>query len=311
MSAPEESFDFNSAPAKSQPAKTTPSSSSSGSLSPCYVLTWQDPVLTGKIFGGIVAGLILLKVNVISHVFYLLYLGLLVSAAAEYVGKLVTGQGFVTKYTAHAPSYSKIINESVLPAVGKFATCFEAKVQRIVYAQDIELTLKAAGVSYILYFITSFLSLYTLAFVGVLVAFSWPPFYIRNKDQIDALVAHYTKLLKQKTSELTSQAHKSVAPHLNTLAKKTGPVGDFISSKFPTRTAGSTVNASKDTSYATGSKADPVAVEKPLDGAGSAAPTAHATGSSFPSVPSAAPTGVVAEDVEPASNTGAEKATAL
>lgn len=311
----QESFDFNGASTNAQaapsvvPEATQPSTgvhgshgahghTSSGSGGLCALLTWKDPVATGKVFGGIVLGLVLLKVNVINYVFYVAYLSLLVSAAAEYIGKLVTGQGFVTKYTAHVPSYSKVLNESVLPAVGRFATSFESKIQRIIYAQDIELTLKAAGVSYILYTVTSFFSLYTLAIVSVVLAFSLPYLYVQNKDEIDAAVAHYSKLLKQKSSELTDQAHKSVAPHLDTLAKKTGPVGDFIQSKFPTRTAGSTVGSSDDTSYHAGAGSEPVAVEKPLEGAGSAA-SGHATGSSFPSVPSSAPSGgVVAEDPE-------------
>lgn len=304
MSSPQESLDFNGASGASDASQTTPVShqttANPSSSSLCSLLTWKDPVATGKVFGGLLLGLVLLKVNFINYIFYAAYLGLLVSAAAEYVGKLVTGQGFVTKYTAHAPSYSKFVNDSILPAIGRFATCAESKVQRIVYAQDIELTLKAAGVSYVLYFVTSYLSLYTLAIVSVVLAFTVPFLYVQNKDEIDAAVAHYSKIVRQKSSELTDQAHKSVAPHLDTLAKKTGPVGDFIQSKFPTRTAGSTVGSGNDTSYNTGAGSEPVAVEKPLEGAGSAA-SAHATGSSFPSVPSGTPSGVVSEDPEPAS----------
>lgn len=301
MSTPQESFDFNGAstvpPTHPVSSEQPPASSSpAGGVWP--LLTWKNPVATGKVFGGLVLGLVLLKVNVINYFFYVAYLGLLVSAAAEYVGKLITGQGFVTKYTVHGPLYSKIVNESLLPAVGRFATCFESQIQRIVYAQDIELTLKAAGVSYILYFVTSYLSLYTISIISVVLAFTLPYLYIQNKDEIDAAVAHYSKLLKQKSSELTDQAHKAAAPHLDNLAKKTGPVGDFILSKLPTRTAGSTVGSNNDTSYHTGAGAEPVAVEKPLEGAGSAASTAHATGSSFPSVPSGTPSGIVTEDPE-------------
>lgn len=309
MSANNESFDFNGiSPAQGasqtgQNAEFTPQSGSipansanSGSL--CRLLTWQDPVATGKVFGGLLLGLVLLKVNVINYVFYTAYLGLLVSAAAEYAGKLLTGEGFVTKYTARAPSYSKIFNESVLPAVGNFATCIEGRIQRIVYAQDIELTLKAAGVSYILYTITSYLSLYAIAFTSVILAFTLPVVYVQNKDEIDAAVAHFSKLVKSKTAEITSQAQKAIGPHVDNFVKKTGPVGNFIQSKFPTRTAGSTVGASKDTSYHVGGAAsEPVAVEKPLEGAGSAS-TAHTTGASFPSVPSGTPSGVVTEDPE-------------
>lgn len=36
-------------------------------------------------------------------------------------------------------------------------------------------------------------------------------------------------------------AQDKVSPHIDALVKKTGPVGSFISSKIPVRTAGSTV----------------------------------------------------------------------
>lgn len=248
------------------------------SSSSCGLLTWEDPVASGKVFGAIIAALILVKVNVVSLVFHLLYFALLVSAAAEYAGKLVTGQGFVTKYLGSVPkSHSETLRSKVLPAVGDAAGAAEAYVHKIVFAQDIESTLKAAGVSYIVYKLTSWFSVYSLLVVSVLLAFSVPPFYKANKKEIDAAVAQFTKVVKDKTAEYTELAHKKAAPHIETLTKKSGPLGSFIQSKFPTRTAGSTVNA-------------PPVAEEPSIGA--------ATGSSFPSVPQSAPSGVSEVPVE-------------
>lgn len=241
----------------------------------CYVLGWHDPVATGKLFFSIIAGLILVKVNVVSIGFHALYIALLLSAAAEYIGKLVTGQGFVTKYLGTKPkSQAQTFRKTVLPAIGDFAGAAETEIYKVVFAQDIESTLKAAGVSYILYKLTSWFSVYTLVFATVLLAFSFPPFYQRNKKEIDAAVAQYTKLAKDKASEAYAVAHKKAAPHLETLSKKSGPVGSFLQSKFPTRTAGSTVN-SKPTA--------PVAEKT----------TGVSTGASqFPLVPQSAPSGV-------------------
>lgn len=218
---------------------SAPTTQSNSAL--CELLTWKNPAATGKVFGSIVAVLLLVKINIVNYVFYVAYLALLVSAAAEYVGKLVVGQGFVTKYRGTPKEYARLFNNSVLPALSNAATIVESHVQSIVYAQDIEATLKAAGASYILYKLTSFFSLYTLLFATVVLAFSFPPLYQANKKEIDAAVAQYSALAKEKTSEYTAVAQKKIAPHLETLAKKTGPVGEFIQSKFPTRTAGSTV----------------------------------------------------------------------
>lgn len=173
----------------------------------------------------------------------------LAAAGAEYAGKLVTGQGFVTKYKPATKSFADKLNKEALPLIADFNVKLESEVQKIIYAHDLETTLKAAGISYILYKLTSWFSLYTLVITSVVLTFTAPAGYFHNKKQIDAAVHKYSECAKAKAGELYQVAHKSAAPHIETLIKKTGPVGSFISSKIPTRTAGSTVGASP-TAYA-------------------------------------------------------------
>lgn len=200
----------------------------------------------------------------------------LVAAAVEYAGKLLTGQGFVTKYKPAAKSYAKKFNSEVLPLVARFNEKFEDQIQKVIFAHDIETTLKAAGISYVLFKVTSWFSLYTLVFATVVLTFTLPAIYVHNKKEIDAAVTQYTKLAKDKTSELTAAAHKKAGPHLDAFAKKTGPLGSFVSSKFPVRTAGTTVG--KDTS----------AYKEPV--------SATTTGASkFPEVPSSADDSILDE----------------
>ncbi|EDK36731.2 hypothetical protein PGUG_00829 [Meyerozyma guilliermondii ATCC 6260] len=199
-----------------------------------------------------------------------------VAAAAEYAGKLVTGQGFVTKYKPAAKSYAKQFNSEVLPQVARCSEKFEEQIQKVIYAHDIEVTLKAAGLSYVLYKITSWFSLYTLVFAGVVLTFTLPAVYVHNKKEIDAAVTQYTKLAKDKASELSAAAHKKAGPHFDTLVKKTGPLGSFINSKIPVRTAGSTVGTE------TNGYKEPT--------------SAHTTGASkFPEVPSSADDSILDE----------------
>lgn len=256
------------------------------------LLTWKNPVTTGKVFGAIIGALVLVKINILYHLFHVAYLALLVSAAAEYAGKLVTGEGFVTKYVGVPQSRSTTIRDSVLPALGATAEVLEEEFHRVVYAQDVEATLKAAGASYILYKLTSWFSLYTLVVVSVLLTFSVPLVYQLNKKEIDAAVAQYSKLVKDKTAEYSATAHKKAAPHFDTFVKRTGPLGQFVQSKFPTRTAGSTVGSSGHpagaSGYSAGSSGATVgssvgtAREEPTSGV--------ATGASkFPDVPSTSP----------------------
>ncbi|ODV64736.1 hypothetical protein HYPBUDRAFT_115700 [Hyphopichia burtonii NRRL Y-1933] len=254
----------------------TPVTQAVSQHSPCELLTWKDPVKTGKVFGSIVLALVVFKkVNLFNIFFHLAYIGLLASAAAEYAGKVVTGQGFVTKYKGSTKSYAKYINNDILPHLANFNEEIEGQFQKIVYAHDIETTLKAAGISYVLYKVTSWFSLYTLISIAVVLAFTGPAIYTRNKKEIDAAVAQYTKIAKEKSSEYTQLAQEKAAPHFDALVKKTGPVGAFISSKIPTRTAGSTVGSDKSPSYP-GIETEPS--------------TATTTGASkFPEVPSVNP----------------------
>ncbi|OBA22382.1 hypothetical protein METBIDRAFT_39754 [Metschnikowia bicuspidata var. bicuspidata NRRL YB-4993] len=209
----------------------------------CSLLTWKDPVATGKVFGAIVAALVLAKVNVVNHVFHLLYLALFAAAGSEYAGRILTGQGFVQKYIGTPQKRAGAFKESVLPAVGNAAEALEAEFHRVVYAQNIESTVKAALVSYMMYKLTSWFSVYALVFATVLLAFSVPYVYQTNKKNVDAAVAQYTKMAKERTAEYTACAKSRIAPRLEALAKKTGPVGAFVQSKLPTRTAGSTVGS--------------------------------------------------------------------
>jgi len=253
---------------------TAPVVTAPSSFSPCYLLTWKDPVLTGKVFGSIVVSLVVLKyINLINLFFRGAYVGLLLSAAAEYAGKLVTGQGFVTKYKPAAKSYAKQFNDAFLPQLADLNLKIEEEFQKIVYSHDIETTLKAAGLSYLLFKLTSWFSLFTLVAASVVILFTVPVIYQSNKKEIDAAVAEFSKLVKSKTAEYTDKAHKAAAPHIETIVKSTGPVGKFVKSKFPTRTAGSTVGDSTATTF--GTAADEL-------------PSATTTGSSkFPDVPSA------------------------
>lgn len=172
---------------------------------------------------------------------------------------MVTGTGFVTKYKPAVKSYAKEINDRFLPVIADYNVKAEAESHNLVFAKNVETTLKAAGVAYVLYKITSFFSLFTLVATGVVVAFTAPAIYTTYKKEIDAAVAEYSKCAKSKASEVYATAHKSASPYVDDLIKKTGPVGSFISSKIPTRTAGSTVGDSRAATYGTGADEPAVA----------------------------------------------------
>lgn len=172
------------------------------------------------------------------------YLALLGAAAAEYSGQLLAGQGFVTKYLGAPQSYAKCVRESLLPAIADTYECMEGRITAIVYVNDLEKTLKAAGIAYILHKVTAFISVYAMIWGGVIFMFSFPPFYQTYQDEIDAAFAKYSQCAKAQIQAKTACAKSKLCPLVSQLIEKTGPVGAFIQSKFPTRTAGSTVGES-------------------------------------------------------------------
>lgn len=216
----------------------------------------------------IVSALVAVKINVATYFFNFVYLALLAAAAAEYSGQLLSGQGFVTKYLGDPQCYSKYVKDTLLPAIGNTFDCFEKKTIDIVYVKDLEKTLKAAGVAYILHKITAYFSVYALVWVGVIFMFSVPPFYQAHQGEIDATFARFKTCAAAQAKQLATCAKCKLGPWLDQVIEKTGPVGNFIQSKFPTRTAGSTV---------CGARADKTAAE-PSSGISSGA-------SKFPDTP--------------------------
>lgn len=213
-------------------------------MTTCQFFGWQYPLYTGKYLAFIVSVLLAVKVNFATYFFNVAYLALLAAAAAEYSGQLLAGQGFVTKYLGAPQSHAKCFRESVLPAVADTFECMEKRITDIVYVTDLEKTLKAAGVAYILHKITAFVSVYAMIWAGVVFMFSFPPFYQTYQDEIDAAVAKYTNCAKAQIQAKAACAKSKLCPLVSQLLEKTGPVGAFIQSKFPTRTAGSTVGES-------------------------------------------------------------------
>ncbi|CCG24045.1 Rtn1 protein [Candida orthopsilosis Co 90-125] len=221
------------------------------------LLTWKNPVYTGKVLGLTLGGLILFRtIDLVRIFFKISYITLLFSAGAEYIGKVFTGQGFVSNfYKNYSTSFAKPINKHLLPLIGELNVAIEHHLNYIVYARNVETTLKFAGISYIFYQLTSVVSLFTLTIVSVILLFAIPPAYLANKKQVDAFVGKYTACFKQQVGKGVDQIHDAL---------KQTPVGPYLQKFAPRRTAGSTVGNSKATSYGTAADTQGVNVNIPV-----------------------------------------------
>ncbi|KAI5959194.1 hypothetical protein CANMA_004121 [Candida margitis] len=233
------------------------------------LLTWKNPVYTGKILGLTLGGLILFKtIDLVRIFFKISYITLLFSAGAEYIGKVFTGQGFVSNfYKNYSTSFAKPVNKHLLPLIGELNVAIEHHLNYIVYSRNVETTLKFAGISYIFYQLTSVVSLFALTIISVILLFAVPPAYLANKKQVDAFVGEYTACFKQQVSKLVDQIHEAL---------RQTPVGPYLQKFAPRRTAGSTVGDSKATSYGTAADSHGVNVNVPVGSSTSSAATGEA-----------------------------------
>ncbi|RKP31277.1 hypothetical protein METBISCDRAFT_14480 [Metschnikowia bicuspidata] len=253
----------------------------------CQFFGWQYPLVTAKYLALIVTALLAVKVNLATYFFNLVYLGLLAAAAAEYAGQFLTGEGFVTKYFGAPQSCATCVRESLLPALADTYECLERKVLSIVFVNDLEKTLKVAGIAFILHKITAYISLYALIWIGVAFIFSVPPLYQAYQNEVDAAFSKYTKVAKAQIQEKVGCAKSKLCPLVQQLIEKTGPVGAFVKLKIPTRTAGSTV----------GHSSIPKTISEPTTGFTSGA-------SKFPEVPATEIKSSVTEVEEKTENSG-------
>lgn len=206
------------------------------------LLTWTDCRRSAITLGSILTALLLVKyVNLPALFFRLSTFALLGSALAEYTGKVVTGTGFITKAK---PAMKNCLGDCAEYYAPHFVTILkkvEVNAQNLYTSVSVEKTIRAGFASYFLYKLTSAFSLWTLAFVSTIVAFTAPPIYLANKEIIDENILKVTKLAKAKAAEYQSCACKNLSPYMQKAKTVADPLFKLIESKLPIRTAGTTV----------------------------------------------------------------------
>ncbi|QLG73989.1 hypothetical protein HG535_0F05010 [Zygotorulaspora mrakii] len=265
-----------SAPVEQKSSESSGNCGSCGCESGCGLLLWKNPIETGKVFGGLLVGLLVLKtVNLITFFLKVFYTTLFISGSIEFVSKIILGKGLVTKYgLKDCPNVVGMIKPSV-DHMFKVFPVYQAKFRKLVFAYQPKNNFKAAVILFVLHRFFSWFSVWTIAFIGVISTFTVPLIYSMYKKEIDTAVDNGIKVAKVKTDEFTQLASEKTKPYLETLDSKLGPVSGFVKSQYHN------ANTVSSKSTTTGLAAK-VPLEEPSKGT--------TTGStSFPSVPQTAP----------------------
>lgn len=219
------------------------------------LINWENPKKSAIALSSLLGSLLLIKyVNIPSLLFYSLALTLLLGSAVEFVGKAVLGKSLIDAYVK--PQVSKCqLGSTVEYYAPHFVTIFkknEGKFIDLITVKDVNASFKAGLVAYLYYFVLKFISLWTLAFLAVVIAFAFPPIYKSNKELIDSNVETLNKNVKTKSDEVLKTVETKLGPHLDKVKDVASPIIKMIESKLPVRTAGSTVE-SKATATSTSS----------------------------------------------------------
>lgn len=210
----------------------------------CSLLTWKDPKKSAITLGSILTFLVLIKwVNLVALFFRLSTFILLISGVAEYVGKFLTGTGFVTKFKPQPKACIGETADYYAPHVVTILKKIELQTQSLYTAVDVETTLRTGVLAFFLYKLTSAFSLWTLAFTSAVLAFTVPPVYLANKEVIDKNILKGVQLGKAKASEAYKTAEVKFGPQLEKAKSAVAPAWKLIESKLPVRTAGTTVGS--------------------------------------------------------------------
>lgn len=233
-------------------------------MSACDLLLWKNPLETGKVFGGLLVSLLILKkVNLVTFFLRVIYTTLFAASVIEFVSKRMLGQGLVTRYgVKECPNISGILRPKIEEFFRQFPV-YQLQIKKLLFASSPKHSFKTASLFYILHKLVSVISLWTLMLLSVIATFSLPVIYMAYRKEIDTSINEGVSIVKMKSCEYQTIAKEKAAPYLDQLHGRFGPLCEYFSPK--TLSCGTTASDSLNST-------DPA--------------IGCATGSSFTSVPS-------------------------
>lgn len=247
----------------------------------CGLLLWRNPIETGKVFGGLLVGLLVLKtVNLFTFFLKIAYTVVFITGSVEFVTKIVLGQGLITKYgLKDCPNVVGMVKPH-MDNLLKMLPVHLAKVRKLVFAYQPKNNFKAAAGLYVLHMLFSWFSVWTITLAGVICTFTLPLIYSLYQTEIDTAVDNGIKVAKVKTEEFTQLASEKSKPYLETLDNKLGPVSKFVKTQYHNA---NTVGPQSTTTN--------LAAQVPLEKEEQHFSAQTTSSSTFPNAPTAAPLG--------------------
>ncbi|KAH9864366.1 hypothetical protein J1614_010300 [Plenodomus biglobosus] len=183
------------------------------------LLSWKNPRATGIAFATTVIIIFASRyLNLIRYIFKASYLVLGATATAEVVGQLAIGRGLTSQFRPRQYfTIPKASLERMTDDVEQLINFFVIESQRVVFAENVYVTIAAFFTSLISYFLIKFVPLWGLTLIGTVITFLGPLVYIKNKEVIDAqlekgynVANQQAKQVKDLAAQHTGNAVKTV-----------------------------------------------------------------------------------------------------
>jgi len=199
--------------------------------------TWKYPRSTGLIFASSLGFLLLGHyVNILRYALKGAYITFAAVAAFEYIGKPTTGTGFMTQirpqryYTIPRDNLEMFFAE-----VHEFLNFVVLEFQRIIYVENLTVTVASFVVSLISYNLVKFMPLWSLLLLGNVLVFTIPLVYLQNQEFFDHHIRQASAAANDHIQNARGLAEKHTADYsAKAKAYATGLTGK-VSSAYQNR----------------------------------------------------------------------------
>ncbi|CAN6670915.1 hypothetical protein TRVA0_044S00122 [Trichomonascus vanleenenianus] len=182
------------------------------------VLTWNDPVRSGSVFGYILAILFVTRYfNLLRLALRLSYWAIGATALLEFVTRHLKGgkNGVVSSYRpSRYITVSRHTVEKYTTRLINLSSDVAHEGKKVLDAEDLSVSAIAFVVVLAAYLLTGCVSLSTLAFIATIGAFTIPRLYLQFEKEIDEVAAQIHKEATTQYEKAADQVKKAAGPHI-------------------------------------------------------------------------------------------------
>jgi hypothetical protein len=186
------------------------------------LLSWENPRVTTISFASILTFIFFTRyVPILKYLFKALYIVLGITAAAEVVGKLVMDRGFASRMRPRKYyTISRETLEASLDDVEQLINFFVIEFQRIMFGENVFVTVGAFFITFISYFLVKIMPTWGLALLFTTLIYTVPLIYINNREVIDAQIEQASTIINEQTQQVRTIAAEQTQ-HATEIAKST------------------------------------------------------------------------------------------